>query len=143
VWRNCRQARRAGVWLELTTLVIPGVNDGEETLSGIAGRIVADLGADVPWHLSGYYPAYRFSAPPTPVGTLEKAWNIGRAAGIRFVYLGNVPGHRLENTTCPNCGRVLIERVGLRVASCRLDHGRCPGCGQSVPGVWARASDPG
>jgi pyruvate formate lyase activating enzyme len=139
VWRNCRLARQAGVWLELTTLVIPGVNDRDETLAGIARRIVADLGADVPWHVSGYYPAYRFSVPPTPVSTLEQAWSIGRAAGLQFVYLGNVLGHRLENTYCPGCGRLLIERVGLRVASCHLDHGRCPDCGRSVPGVWAPA----
>jgi len=139
VWRNCRLARQAGLWLELTTLVIPGVNDGDQVLEGVAGRVVAELGAEVPWHLSGYCPAYRFSAPPTPVETLEKAWRIGRAAGLQFVYLGNVPGHRLENTSCPDCGRLLIQRLGLRVASCWLDRGRCPDCGRPVPGVWAPA----
>jgi pyruvate formate lyase activating enzyme len=141
VWRNCRLARELGVHLEITTLVIPGVNDGDEALRGIAGRIACELGPDVPWHVSGYYPAYRFAAPPTPVRTLERAWQIGTDAGLSFVYLGNVPGHRLENTTCPGCGALLIERWGLRVTACHLDRGRCPTCGRAVPGVWGSIRD--
>jgi pyruvate formate lyase activating enzyme len=136
VWRNCRLARDADVWLEVTTLVIPGVNDGDAALRGIAARIVVDLGPDVPWHVSGYYPAYQFTAPPTPVGTLERAWQIGKDAGLEFVYVGNVTGHRLENTCCPGCGVLLIERWGLRVARRRLEEGRCPDCRRAVPGVW-------
>jgi pyruvate formate lyase activating enzyme len=136
VWRNCRLARALGVHLELTTLVIPGVNDAEETLRGIAERIVAELGAEVPWHVSGYYPAFRFTAPPTPLGTLERAWAIGKEAGLAFVYLGNVLGHRLENTYCPGCGTALIERRGLRVTTNRLDRGRCSECDACVPGIW-------
>ena len=136
VWRNCRLARDADLWLEITTLVIPGVNDSDEGLGGIAERIVADLGPDVPWHTSGYYPAYRFTAPPTPVKTLERARQVAREADLRFVYLGNVPGHRWENTYCPHCGALLIERWGLHVKECRLDQGCCPGCGWRVPGVW-------
>jgi pyruvate formate lyase activating enzyme len=136
VWRNCRLAQAAGAWLEITTLVIPGVNDGDEALHGIAGRIMHDLGPDVPWHVSGYYPAYRFDAPRTPLQTLERAWEIGKEAGLRFVYLGNVPGHRLEHTTCPACGRVLIARQGLSVVSRQLKLGRCSMCGRRVPGVW-------
>jgi len=137
VWRNCRLAKEAGVWLEITTLVIPGVNDRDEVLQGIARRIVAELGAEVPWHISGYYPAYRFTAPPTPVRMLERGWEIGKQAGLEFVYLGNVPGHRLENTYCPDCGARLIERWGLRVTGCRLEQGCCPECGRKLPGVWA------
>jgi pyruvate formate lyase activating enzyme len=137
VWRNCRLARELGVHLEITTLVIPGVNDAEETLRGIAERIVSDLGADVPWHVSGYYPAHRFTAPPTPVGTLERAWEIGKGAGLEFVYLGNVLGHPLENTYCPDCDASLIERWGLGVITYRLDGGRCPRCARKIPGVWA------
>jgi pyruvate formate lyase activating enzyme len=136
VWRNCRLALKAGVWLEITTLVIPGVNDSDAVLRGIAERIVAELGPEVPWHVSGYYPAYRFRAPPTPLSTLERAWQIGRDVGLQFAYLGNVPGHRLENTCCPDCGALLIERWGLRMARCHLDQGRCPDCGRVVPGVW-------
>lgn len=136
VWRNCCLAREAGLWLEITTLVIPGVNDGDEVLHGIADRIAADLGPDVPWHVSGYYPAYRFTAPPTPVKTLERAWRIGHQAGLTFVYLGNVPGHRLENTYCPDCGTRLVGRMGLGVTQYRLEAGCCPHCGRAVPGVW-------
>jgi pyruvate formate lyase activating enzyme len=141
VWRNCRLVREEGVWLEITTLVIPGVNDGEATLRGMAQRIATELGPDTPWHVNAYYPAYRFTAPPTPVGTLERAWQLGHEAGLRFVYAGNLPGtspahHRLQNTTCPGCGTLCIERWGLGVTSYRLDRGRCPGCGGEIPGVW-------
>ncbi len=136
VWRNCKLAVQAGVWLEITTLVIPGINDGDEALQAIAERIVADLGTAIPWHVSGYYPAYRFTAPPTPLATLERAWHIGKRAGLDFVYLGNVPGHGLENTYCPQCGALLVGRRGLRVALCRLEGGRCPDCTRPVAGVW-------
>jgi pyruvate formate lyase activating enzyme len=136
VWRNCMLAVQAGIWLEITTLVIPGVDDGGAELQSIAGRIVTDLGADVPWHVSGYYPAYRFTASPTPLRTLERAWRIGREAGLQFVYLGNVPGHRRENTYCPACERLLIERWGLGLVGYELVDGCCPDCGRAVPGVW-------
>jgi pyruvate formate lyase activating enzyme len=136
VWRNCRLADELGVHLEITTLVIPGVNDQDEILHGIADRLVAELGSDIPWHVTGYYPAYHFAALPTSVDTLERAWRIGKKAGLAFVYIGNVPGHRLGNTTCPDCGMLLIERTGLRMTASHLDLGRCPGCGRKVPGVW-------
>lgn len=136
VWRNCRLAREKGVWLEITTLVIPGVNDQDGALQGIARRIVTDLGADVPWHVSGYYPAYRFTAPPTPLPTLERAWQIGKDAGLEFIYLGNVLGHHLEHTYCPGCGVRLVARRGLRVEGRHQHQGRCPSCGRTVPGVW-------
>ena len=143
VWRNCRLARVLGVHLEITTLVIPGVNDQDEMLRGIAGRIVAELGPEVPWHVSAYFPTYRFGAPPTPVATLERACRIGREAGLAFVYLGNVRGHRLENTYCPDCELLLIARSGLRVTVNRLESGRCPGCGRVVGGVWQRDPEDG
>jgi len=136
VWRNCRLARELGIHLEITTLVIPGVNDSEGVLRGIAGRIVTELGREIPWHVSGYYPAYHFSAAPTPVRALERAWQIGKQAGLAFVYVGNVPGHRLENTICPDCGALLIERRGLSVTAYRLEGQRCGRCGWVIPGVW-------
>ena len=135
VWRNCRAAKEAGVWIEITTLVIPAVNDGEDSLRGIARRIRDELGPETPWHLSRYYPAYRFTAPPTPVHTLERAHEIGREEGLEFVYLGNVPGHPYENTYCPDCGTLLIARRGLWVSENRLQGGRCPNCGHPIPGV--------
>ena len=142
VWRNCRLARQAGVHVEVTTLVIPGVNDDRLSLAAIATRIVCDLGADVPWHLTAYFPAYRFSAPPTPVAALERAWSIGREAGLQFVYVGNVAGHPSGNTVCPGCGALIIERRGLAVARNRLEYERCPECGTKIAGVWAVESRP-
>jgi pyruvate formate lyase activating enzyme len=82
-----------------------------------------------------FYPAYRFDAPRTPVRALERAWATGKKAGLRFVYVGNVAGHRLEHTTCPACGKVLIARRGLSVVRCQLDQACCPECGCRVPGV--------
>ncbi len=133
VWRNCRHAKERGVHLEITTLVIPGVNHREESLRGIARRIHEELGRETPWHVSGYYPAYRFHAPPTPLSALESAWQIGQEEGLEFVYLGNVVGHRLENTYCPNCGELLVERRGLTVLQNRLRDAACPACGRAIP----------
>jgi pyruvate formate lyase activating enzyme len=136
VWHNCQLAVQAGVWLELTTLVIPKVNDADGVLRGIAERITGDLGPDIPWHVSGYYPAYRFTASPTTVRTLERAWRIGKESGLGFVYLGNVLRHRLENTHCPKCGALLVGRRGLGLTLYRLERGRCPDCGRAIPGRW-------
>ena len=135
VWRNCREARKAGVHIEVTTLVIPTVNDDEGILRDIAGRIHEELGADTPWHCSGYYPAYKFTAPPTPLQTLERACDIGSDEGLDFVYLGNVLGHRYENTYCPGCGELLIRRWGLSVMQDMLKGGQCPWCGRTIPVV--------
>jgi len=138
VWRNCRRARELGVWVELTTLVIPGVNDDEMCLGGIAHRIMAELGPETPWHVSRYHPAYQFTAPPTPAAALERARKIGQQMGLHFVYLGNVPGHPGENTFCPNCGATLVKRGVLRLHRNDVTpDGRCPHCGQEVAGkAW-------
>ena len=133
VWRNCLHARQRSVHLEITTLVIPGVNHDEETLGGIARKIHGELGAQTPWHLSAYHPAYRYSAPPTPVTALERGWSLAHEVGLQYVYLGNVPGHRLENTYCPLCGLLLIERQDLRVRQYRLKDNSCPECGKAIP----------
>ncbi len=136
VWRNCRRARERGVWIEITTLVIPGVNDDRACLEEIACRIVGELGPDTPWHLSRYYPAYRFTAPSTPVATLERAREIGLQTGLHYVYLGNVPGHSGEHTPCPNCGATLVRRGLLRLLRCDVTpDGHCPHCGQEIAGV--------
>ena len=139
VWRNCRQARELGVWVEITTLVVPGVNDDGVCLEEVARRIVADLGPETPWHVSRYYPAYRFTAPPTSVATLERAREIGQRAGLRYVYLGNVPGHPGEHTFCPDCGTILARRGFLRLERCDVTaDGRCLRCGCEIAGVgWA------
>jgi pyruvate formate lyase activating enzyme len=136
VWSSCTEAQSRGVHLEITTLVIPTVNDSESTLRGIARRIVESLGREVPWHLSAYFPAYRFGVPATPLEAIERAWQIGKEEGLEFVYLGNVPGHRHENTYCPACGALLIRRRGYDITLNALEQGRCLKCSRQIAGVW-------
>ena len=135
VWARCRQARELGLHLEITTLIIPGVNDDQNCLTDIAHRIVKELGPETPWHLSGYFPAYRFKAPPTPTSTLEHAWVLGKKAGLEYVYIGNVPDHPYNNTTCPQCEALLIERRGLDLVRDRVTQEMCPDCGKGIHGV--------
>jgi pyruvate formate lyase activating enzyme len=134
VWRNLRRAQELGIWIEITTLVIPGVNDDVTTQAEIAKRILRELGPHVPWHVTRYHPAYHFTVPPTPVRALEQALSIGRRAGLHHVYIGNVLGHDAENTYCPSCGRVLIRRQGLRSTTNRMEEGRCSDCGEEISG---------
>ena len=135
VWRNLRRAQELGIWVEVTTLVIPGVNDEVETLIRIARRIIEELGPYTPWHLTRYHPAYRFDALPTPVRTLEQARTLGREMGLRYIYIGNVPGHFAENTYCPSCGHMLVQRWGVQTVQNQVREGRCPSCGEQIPGV--------
>jgi len=137
IWTACRIARSRQVHVEITTLVIPTVNDADATLEYIARRIVEEIGRDVPWHVTAYRPAYKFDAPATPVSTLERAHRIGKASGLEHVYTGNVPGHPDDNTYCPQCNSMLIQRFGFDVAKNRLRAGHCPKCGHSISGVWA------
>jgi pyruvate formate lyase activating enzyme len=124
-----------GVWVEVTTLLIPGLNDSDEELSGIA-QFLCDLDPAIPWHLSQYYPAYRMHEhPPTPVETLRRACDIGRKAGLRYVYEGNVPGEGGENTYCHQCAALLIERFGFFVRQNRTRDGVCPDCRTAVDGI--------
>jgi len=133
IWHNIIEARKKGAWVELTTLVIPGVNDDEECLKKIARRIHDEVGDDTPWHISRYYPCFHFTKPSTPVKTLEKAFEIGKSEGLKFIYVGNVPGHK-ENTYCPDCGKLLIERFGFDVLSFNLTKDKkCPKCGEKIP----------
>jgi len=137
VWRNARLAKENKVWLELTTLVIRRVNDDEECLRGIARRIKNELGEDTPWHLTRYYPAYKFAkdayVPATSASALEKARQIGREEGLNYVYVGNLPGHPFENTYCPNCEELLIKRYGLSISRYNIRDGKCPKCGKGIP----------
>ena len=132
-----REYRRLGIWLEITTLIIPGRNDSEDELRGIAQFIASELGPQTPWHVSQFYPTYRLKdAPRTPITTLRKARSIGLAAGLRYVYEGNVPGEGGENSCCPACGGLLVKRYGYIIEKNLLANGKCPGCGRAVEGVW-------
>jgi pyruvate formate lyase activating enzyme len=125
----------AGIWLEVTTLVIPQINDREDELRWTAEAIFG-ISPRIPWHVSRFFPAYRLAdRPPTPVETLERALRIGRDVGLRYVYLGNVAGEG-EQTRCAECGERLIERSGYRIRENRMNEGACPACGTPVDGVW-------
>ena len=128
--------RKQGIWLELTSLIIPGLNDSDEELHGIAEFIAANLGIDTPWHVSQFYPTYRLTdRPRTPVATLRRAREIGSAAGLRYVYEGNVPGEGGENTWCPSCSSLLIKRYGYVIKANRIINGACPDCGTAIAGI--------
>jgi pyruvate formate lyase activating enzyme len=133
---SIRKMHELGIWVEVTTLVIPGHNDSEEELESIA-RFLAGISPDIPWHVSAFYPTYRLtSAPRTPVSTLRKARDIGQSAGLRYVYTGNIPGDNGENTFCHNCGQKIIERTGYRVGSVNIRDGRCAFCNTPAAGRW-------
>jgi pyruvate formate lyase activating enzyme len=133
VWRNAREARKLGMHIEIVNLLIPGVNDGEEQIRGLVKRHLKEVGTETPLHFTAYYPSYEFSAPPTPVSTLERARKLAVGEGVSFVYVGNVPGHPYENTYCPDCGELLIERYGFEVVKAKLEDGSCRACGRRIP----------
>lgn len=134
----CRTVARSGTHLELVNLVVPGHNDDSATISRMCTWIRDSLGDTIPLHFTRFHPDYRLqNSIPTPVATLERAARVARNSGLKFVYLGNVPGHRLENTCCPTCGKLLIRRRGFTVLENHLTHnGSCPSCGTHIPGVW-------
>jgi pyruvate formate lyase activating enzyme len=129
--------RAADVWLEIVDLLIPTLNDSEAEIRDLARWVKSNLGADVPVHFTRFHPTYRLTdLPPTPVRTLERAWDVARAQGLNYVYLGNVPGHPGENTVCPGCGEILIRRIGFKILENRLTEGACASCRRKIPGVW-------
>ena len=125
------------VWVEVTTLIVPGMNDGEEELRGLAGFITKELSPDVPWHVSRFHGDFEMQGTATtPIQTIQMAVRIGREAGLRYVYSGNVPGDDNESTRCAGCGETLIGRSGFTILENRLAEGRCPKCKQELPGIW-------
>lgn len=133
---SIRLTKELGIWLEVTTLVIPGHNDSNEELRQIA-LFLKKIGPEIPWHLSAFSPAYKMlGAAPTDREMLLRAWQIGKDAGLRYVYCGNLPGLFREDTICYGCGKTLIKRTGFYVESNWLDHGRCPSCHTAIDGVW-------
>jgi pyruvate formate lyase activating enzyme len=131
-----RDYKKRGIWIELTTLIIPGHNDTREQLEGMARFIADELGADTPWHVSRFFPQHLMSdLMPTPVASLERAVEAGEKAGLRFIYEGNVSNGR-EQTICPYCGAVVVGRSGYTVTQLNLKDGSCGTCGKSMPGIW-------
>jgi pyruvate formate lyase activating enzyme len=126
-----------GVWTEIVYLVVPTLNDSDKELTDLCRWIKHNLGTDVPIHFTRFHPQYLLkNLPPTPLSTLETAKHIADAEGLRYVYLGNVPGHKAENTYCHACGRVLIDRIGYTIRQIHINKGRCNFCKASIPGVW-------
>ncbi len=143
VLRSIRQLVDMGVWVEVTTLVIPGLNDGEDELRSLAA-FLADLDPHIPWHVSRFHPSFLLlDRPATPVATIERALAIGRQEGLHYVYAGNVPGGRSESTSCPECGVVVVERAGFRTGRVRLVGDSCGGCGARIAGVFTRTEHRG
>jgi pyruvate formate lyase activating enzyme len=130
---NIKLYHKLGVWIEVTTLIIPGYNDGSEELKEIA-RFIRDIDKDIPWHVSRFFPAYKLThVSSTPLKTLEKAVEIGKEAGLEYVYQGNAGEG--ENTCCPNCGKLLIERTGFNTIEDKVKNGSCPYCGKAIAGI--------
>ena len=130
--------KKQGTWTEIVYLVIPTLNDGDAEFKALARWVKSDLGPDVPVHVTRFHPEYLLTnLPPTPVETLERAKAIADAEGLHYVYIGNVPGHPAENTYCPKCHRVVVERTGFTVGQMHVKNGKCGYCGQNIPGVWS------
>ena len=129
--------RKLGKWTEIVYLVVPTLNDSDEEFRGLASWIKANLGEDVPLHFTQYHPEYLLkNLPITPVPTLERAKAIADAEGLHYVYIGNVPGHPAQNTYCPKCKRLLVERVGFTASQMLIRKNSCPFCLHPIPGVW-------
>ncbi len=127
--------KELGIWTEVTTLVIPTLNDSEDNLTEIA-EFIKDVEVEIPWHISRFWPAYELiDLPPTPKEKLRKARESGLKVGLRYVYQGNVPGEG-ENTYCYECGKLLIERYGYQVTKNFIEDSTCPQCGAEIDGVW-------
>ncbi len=133
---SLKKMKEKGIWVEITTLLIPTLNDSDEELKDIA-RFIAGLGRETPWHISRFHPQYKMqNAAITPLDSLHRAAQIGREAGLKYVYSGNVPGDDGENTRCFHCGKLLIERYGFKIVGTNLQGGKCPHCGTILDGIF-------
>lgn len=138
VLRTIKQIARAGVHLEIVNLVVPTLNDSETMLRDLARWVAGEVGPDVPVHFTRFHPDYRLrNLPPTPVSTLDRAYRIAKEEGLRYPFVGNVPGHPGNHTYCPRCGKAVIERSGFFVTKDLIKDGRCPECGEAIAGVWS------
>lgn len=135
VLKAVERMRSLGIWVEITTLVIPGMNDSDDELRAIA-KWMAGIDRTMPWHISAFHPAYKLhDLPPTPRETIARAREIGLSEGLRYVYTGNIPGEKGESTFCHKCGKLIIERYGFTVKKNSLKESACPFCGAFIDGV--------
>jgi pyruvate formate lyase activating enzyme len=135
VKESIRLMKNLGIWVEITTLIIPNQNDSDEELTEIA-RFIVDVNPDIPWHISRFHPDYNYAeTSSTPVETLRKANSIGKKEGLRYIYIGNVLGES-EDTRCPNCGESLIQRTGFTIKTNKIVGEKCSKCGHSIAGVF-------
>ena len=131
-----RRLKGHRIWVEVTTLIIPGLNDDSDALHRLATFIAQDLGHETPWHVSRFHPTYQLTdRDPTPVKTLVEAREIGMAAGLKYVYTGNIPGQGGEDTVCPGCGETVIARRGFQIVANRVHDGCCNACKTVIDGV--------
>ncbi|MFH1505052.1 MAG: AmmeMemoRadiSam system radical SAM enzyme [Candidatus Omnitrophota bacterium] len=129
--------KEEGVWIEITTLLIPGGNDSDEEITHLCQWVKENLGENTPIHFSRFYPMYKLiNLSPTPVSTLLRAKTIAEEQGLKFIYIGNVPQQIGENTICPICKELLIQRQGYSIIENRLKENKCPACGSLIPGIW-------
>jgi len=129
--------KESGVWLEIVYLIIPGYNDSKQELQAMTKWIIDNLGPDVPVHFSRFYPSYLMkNLPPTSMKTMEMALDTARSGGVNYVYLGNVPKHEAENTYCPSCGKMIINRTGYLIRQNNLINGKCRFCDNPIAGIW-------
>ena len=137
VKESLKHLKSKGIFIEITTLLIPGKNDSPQEIEQLARFIVEELGPDTPWHISRFHPTYNLThASPTPVGKLTEARQIGQKAGLKYVYIGNVPGHAGGNTYCPHCQQMIIERAGFfNIKNYHIKESRCTNCGELIDGI--------
>ena len=132
---SLKQMRRQGIFVEVTTLLIPGLNDDRPQLEALARFLADELGPDTPWHVSRFIPQYKYlDSNATPIETIQKAEHIGKQAGLKYVYPGNIPGTRSESTFCPNCQKLLIERQGYQIINNEIENSACPKCDTPIAG---------
>ena len=136
VLKTLETMKEMGVWLEVTTLLIPGLNDSTEELKEIA-QFLANLDQNIPWHISRFHPTYRLThIPSTPPERIRRARDLGYEAGLNYVYTGNLPGDEGEKTFCHECGELIIDRLGFTITQNKVKKGLCAKCGEKIPGVW-------
>jgi len=137
VKENIKKMKDMGILVELTTLLIPGLNDDRDDINAMAEYIANDLGRETPWHISRFHPCYNMmDRPSTPLSALEDAYGAGKAAGLKYVYIGNVPGRASENTYCHSCGELLVQRYAYQIENFMKAEGRCPQCDAIAYGIY-------